>query len=172
MDTHRKTIWKSNESQHTESPMKSLRQSVPKKRATVMSNSIQKQGCFTLSNVSLLQTADQIIDVISTKFEKDLKLNFDSHKDAYILKFKNCDSYLYGPDQLVYFQDIRDALKYNRSIEVVVMFIDQTSIDSYFPPLLNYPEDVKREEDRYESQMQRIREFRGGRSSSSQRGAS
>jgi hypothetical protein len=48
-----------------------------KKRSTVMSTDIHKQGCFTLSNVSLLQTADQIIDVISTKFEKDLRYNID-----------------------------------------------------------------------------------------------
>lgn len=123
-----------------------------------MSRDIRMQGCFTLSNVSLLQTADQIIDVISNKFEKDLRFNIDTSKFAYILKFRNCDSYLYGPDQLVYFQDIRDALKYQRAIEVVVMLIDQTTIDSYFPPLLNYHEDVRREEEKYEMQMQRLRD--------------
>jgi hypothetical protein len=54
-----------------------------------------------------------------------------------ILKFRNCDSYLYGEEQLIYFQEIRDALKYQRPIEIVVKTIDLTEIDSNFPPLFN-----------------------------------
>ena len=64
----------------------------------------------------------------------------DYRKKAYILKFRNCDSYLFGPEQLIYFLDIRDALKYQKNIEVVVKSVDQTEIDTYFPPLFNYQE--------------------------------
>jgi hypothetical protein len=70
---------------------------------TVLHRDIDLNGYFILNRISLLQTADQVIDMISTKLEKEMHLHIDSARYAYILKFRNCDSYLYGPDQLVYF---------------------------------------------------------------------
>lgn len=70
---------------------------------TVLHRDIDVNGYFILSRISLLQTADQVIDMISTKLEKEMHLLIDHTKHAFILKFRNCDSYLYGPDQLVYF---------------------------------------------------------------------
>ncbi len=58
------------------------------------------------------------------KFQKEVGFVIDTRKKAYILKFRNCDSFLYGPEQLIYFQDIRDALKYQKHIEVVVKSVD------------------------------------------------
>jgi len=81
------------------------------------------------------------------RIEKEYHLQIDINCHAFILKFRNSDSYLYGSDQLVYFQDIRDALKYRKPIEVVVMVIDKANVEAHFPPLLNYAEDIKSEED-------------------------
>jgi hypothetical protein len=84
-----------------------------------------------------------VIDVIQVRIEKEYLLQIDSNRYAFILKFRNSDSYLFGQEQLVYFQDIRDALKYKRPIEVVVMVIDKSAVEAHFPPLLNYAEDLK-----------------------------
>lgn len=53
--------------------------------------------------MSLLQTADQTIDIITMKFQKEIGYVIDTRKKAYILKFRNYDSFLYGPEQLIYF---------------------------------------------------------------------
>ena len=85
------------------------------------------------------------------KFQKEIGFLIDTRKKAYILKFRNYDSFLYGPEQLIYFQDIRDALKYQKNIEIVVKAVDQTDIDTYFPPLLNFQENQKHEVENIES---------------------
>lgn len=59
---------------------------------------IHKKGYFTLTNVALLQTADQVLDIIKIKFSKDLNFTIDAKKNAYILKFRNCNSYLFGTE--------------------------------------------------------------------------
>ena len=41
-------------------------------------------------------------------FEKDAKFNLDNNL---VLKFKNIESYLYGKEQLIYFQEVRDFLR-------------------------------------------------------------
>ncbi len=113
------------------------------RKKTLLKREIDKEGFFILKHISLLQTADQVIDVIQVRIEKEYLLQIDSNRYAFILKFRNSDSYLFGPEQLVYFQDIRDALKYKRPIEVVVMVIDKSAVEAHFPPLLNYAEDLK-----------------------------
>jgi c-di-AMP phosphodiesterase-like protein len=85
------------------------------------------------------------------KFQKEIGFVFDTRKKAYILKFRNYDSYLFGPEQLIYFQDIRDALKYQKHIEIVVKYVDQTEIDTYFPPLFNFTENQKHEMENIET---------------------
>lgn len=75
---------------------------------------------------------------------------------AFILKFRNCDSYLYGVDQLLYFQDIRDALKFKRPIEVVVTVIEKNAVDSNFPPLLNQSEDTRAEQEKLSQKMNKV----------------
>ena len=59
---------------------------------------INQKGYFTLSNVALLQTADQVLDIIKIKFSKDLNFSIDAKNEAYILKFRNCNSYLFGTE--------------------------------------------------------------------------
>jgi len=71
---------------------------------------------------------------------KDLNFSINEKNEAYILKFRNCDSYLFGTEQLLYFQDLREALKAQSPIEVVIKIVKHAEIDSYFPPLFNLDE--------------------------------
>lgn len=73
------------------------------KKKDRIKSEIKENGCFILPNVSLLQSADQVIDKIRFKFHEEFGFNLNPLEQAYILKFKNCDSYLYGADQLLYY---------------------------------------------------------------------
>jgi hypothetical protein len=88
----------------------------------------------------LLQTAqsliDQTIQELYKKYQTDnlgrdrsyeggkqrQKHHIDS--DEKILKFKNQEAYLYGETQLIYFSDVRESLKTNQEIELVLINVD------------------------------------------------
>ena len=53
-----------------------------------------------------------------------------------ILKFKNQEAYLYGETQLIYFSDVRESLKANQDIELVLM-----NVDSSIPGVMKNKED-------------------------------
>ena len=44
-----------------------------------------------------------------------------------MLKFKNQEAYVYGDTQLIYFSDIRECIKNNQVIELVLQNDDQDS---------------------------------------------
>ena len=85
-----------------------------------------------------MDTAEKIIKIADKKIAKQMFLALNSMHKYYVLKFRNCESYLYGKEQLIYFQEIRELLKYQKPIELVVKVIDQKDQnESYFPPLAN-----------------------------------
>ena len=59
---------------------------------------MNSNGYFTLSNIALLQTADQILELIRLRFKKELNYSINQVSEAFILKFRNCESYLFGRD--------------------------------------------------------------------------
>ena len=68
------------------------------------------------------------------------------------MKFRNCESYLYGKDQLLYFQEIRDLLKYQKPIEFVFKLLDKSTMeDSYFPPLYNFEIDKELDSNKFDN---------------------
>lgn len=44
------------------------------RKKTLLKREIDNIGFFTLNHISLLQTADQVIDIIQTKIEKEFLL--------------------------------------------------------------------------------------------------
>ena len=50
-----------------------------------------------------------------------------------ILKFKNQEAYLYGETQLIYFSDIRECIKNNSDIELIIQNVDHEQGASSFP---------------------------------------
>lgn len=59
------------------------------------------------------------------------KIDKGEKPNNYILKFKNVESYIYGKEQLIYFQEIRDFLRKSKSaggekkpLELVVLPIE------------------------------------------------
>lgn len=44
-----------------------------------------------------------------------------------VLKFKNQEAYVYGETQLIYFSDIREHLKNDQEIELVLYDVDDNS---------------------------------------------
>eukprot|EP00347_Sterkiella_histriomuscorum_P020724 403336721 len=117
-------------------------------------SSSQNQKTFLdMHEVFLLDTANKIIRKVQKKIDKMLDFDIKEKQNNYILKFKNIESYIYGKEQLIYFQEVRDFLRKSKSaggdkkpLELVVLIIENDSQQCNFPPLYNrrFEEDFKR----------------------------
>ena len=80
---------------------------------------------ITLTDISLLSTADQLIRMVEKKLEQLNKNAFDNMSVQLILKLKGIDSFVYGETQLIYFVEIREHLRQkNRNLELFLVVFD------------------------------------------------
>jgi hypothetical protein len=82
----------------------------------------------------LFEGKDQMIGRFGGRNEGNINHKADKYAQKQlfdgvkILKFKNQEAYVYGDTQLIYFSDIRECIKNNQSIELILMNVDQDTV--------------------------------------------
>ncbi|CDW82376.1 phosphatidylinositol 3-and 4-kinase family protein [Stylonychia lemnae] len=125
-----------------------------KQKKTINSEPDQK-NYVEIMQVFLLDTADKLTRKVQKRVDKLLGFKVSSKSDPlkYILKFRNVESYIFGKEQLIYFQEIREFLRKNKfsgdekqQLELVVLEMNTEFKECNFPPMYNRQfELVKRE---------------------------
>lgn len=123
------------------------------RKQTVAAKSTKNDQKIVIENFYLLKTAQSLIDhAVEEMYRKYYSEFFElkeqmigrwggrsdggvsSKADRYaqqqlfdgikVLKFKNQEAYVYGDTQLIYFSDIRECIKNNQVIELVLQNVD------------------------------------------------